>query len=263
MNFPAAIKDLHIADIKNPSHPSIFYHEEGYEVLITGLPAMIEDRVAIKIFTFLFIGNESYRFIHDDGELSKNSSRFGEVYKLLDEQIDLLMEQIGLYEDRIDQAEETLYGRTSKKDLNEVIFFLKRDLSKVERLSSRAFVHLKGMVDFYMDDPDFLKHEFMDVLEHLERVVRNSQAFLKRLDHLYKFHQTVVDAKDNKTMFILTVVSAFFLPMNFIVGFFGMNTKDLPFLASHHGTFYVAGIIGMVVVITLILWLIFKKRLLH
>ena len=33
----------------------------------------------------------------------------------------------------------------------------------------------------------------------------------------------------NKMIYILTIISAVFLPLNLLVGFFGMNTSGLPF----------------------------------
>ncbi|OYZ64605.1 MAG: hypothetical protein B7Y17_03670 [Sulfuricurvum sp. 24-42-5] len=42
----------------------------------------------------------------------------------------------------------------------------------------------------------------------------------------------------NRSIYILTIVSIVFLPLNLVVGFFGMNTGGLPFQDSTMGTTY-------------------------
>lgn len=43
----------------------------------------------------------------------------------------------------------------------------------------------------------------------------------------------------NKNIYLLTVLSGIFLPLNLIVGFFGMNTEGLLFKDDPNGTTYV------------------------
>jgi hypothetical protein len=43
----------------------------------------------------------------------------------------------------------------------------------------------------------------------------------------------------NKNIYILTLISGVFLPLNLIVGFFGMNTESLLFKDDPKGTLYV------------------------
>ncbi|HYA79339.1 MAG TPA: CorA family divalent cation transporter [Methylocystis sp.] len=44
----------------------------------------------------------------------------------------------------------------------------------------------------------------------------------------------------NDRLYILTVVTTVLLPATFVTGFFGMNTKNLPFTDTEHGTAYAA-----------------------
>jgi magnesium transporter len=43
----------------------------------------------------------------------------------------------------------------------------------------------------------------------------------------------------NRIIYILTIISAIFLPLNLVVGFFGMNTTSLPFTKHAGGTYNV------------------------
>jgi len=57
----------------------------------------------------------------------------------------------------------------------------------------------------------------------------------------------------NRNLFVLTVVTTLLLPSAFITGYFGMNTKGLPFADSDYGTPYatilaiLAGLVYLVI----------------
>ena len=46
----------------------------------------------------------------------------------------------------------------------------------------------------------------------------------------------------NKVMFVLTILSAIFMPLTLVTGFFGMNTGGLPFVGDAFGTWKVEGL---------------------
>jgi magnesium/cobalt transport protein CorA len=63
--------------------------------------------------------------------------------------------------------------------------------------------------------------------------------------------------KMNEIMKTLTIVSAIFIPLTFIVGVYGMNFKYMPELEAHDGYFTVIGIMLLIVIIMIFY---FKKR---
>ncbi len=72
-------------------------------------------------------------------------------------------------------------------------------------------------------------------------------------------HPSMFDENEkmNRLIFLLTIISAIFLPLNLIVGFFGMNTSGLPFTEGANGTLsVVAGLVFLVVTTSLgvLLW---------
>jgi magnesium transporter len=58
----------------------------------------------------------------------------------------------------------------------------------------------------------------------------------------------------NKIMFVLTIISAIFLPLTLITGFFGMNTGGLPFTNDPDGTLKAIAV-SIVFEIPFILWI--------
>ncbi len=76
-----------------------------------------------------------------------------------------------------------------------------------------------------------------DVLEHIERVARH----VNRLEHIaetaVQMHFSVQGNRANDIMRTLTAVTAIFLPLNLITGFFGMNFEFMP-LIHHQAAFW-------------------------
>ena len=62
-----------------------------------------------------------------------------------------------------------------------------------------------------------------------------------RIDDIYAHIQSLKNDKINRNIYILTLLSALFLPLNFITGFFGMNTNGMFLNGFQNGTAIVAG----------------------
>jgi hypothetical protein len=56
----------------------------------------------------------------------------------------------------------------------------------------------------------------------------------------------------NNNIYALTILSGIFLPLNLVVGFFGMNTEGLFFANNALGTFYVVTILGGLFILFLV-----------
>ena len=84
---------------------------------------------------------------------------------------------------------------------------------------------------------------------------------LTKLDYLYNFHTTRTNEKMNRLIFILTMISAIFLPLNLLVGFFGMNTGGLPFSQSTNGTLYVVFSMGVLMIIATIVIFVWRQKI--
>ncbi|HEY6134775.1 MAG TPA: magnesium transporter CorA family protein [Rubrivivax sp.] len=93
---------------------------------------------------------------------------------------------------------------------------------------------------------ELLRLRSRDVLEHVERVLSH----VRRLEHsaetAVQMHFSALGHRTNDIMRTLTVLTAVFLPLNLITGFFGMNFEFLPGIHSSRGFWIAAG--GMVAV---------------
>jgi magnesium transporter len=103
-----------------------------------------------------------------------------------------------------------------------------------------------------------------DLKDKCARLHYHADAVIDNLDSVLNLHLSLTSSKlseashkQNEVMRLLTVFSAFFLPLNFIAGIYGMNFEDMPELKWAHG--YHVTLAGMAVVAGLIvLW--FKRN---
>ncbi|MEY4910481.1 MAG: putative Mg2+ and Co2+ transporter, partial [Pseudomonadota bacterium] len=69
-----------------------------------------------------------------------------------------------------------------------------------------------------------------DVIEHIERVVRHVQRLEQAAESAIQIHFGAQSNRTNDIMRTLTALTAIFLPLNLITGFFGMNFETFPLI---------------------------------
>jgi len=84
-----------------------------------------------------------------------------------------------------------------------------------------------------------------DVLEHIERVLTHVRRLEQSAETAVQMHFTALGHRTNDIMRTLTVLTAIFMPLNLITGFFGMNFDALPLIHSSTGFWVASGIMGV------------------
>jgi Mg2+ and Co2+ transporter CorA len=74
-----------------------------------------------------------------------------------------------------------------------------------------------------------------DVLEHIERVIAHVRRLGASSEIAVQLHFAEQSNRTNNIMRALTVLTAIFLPLNLVTGFFGMNFVGLPLIHSPTG----------------------------
>ena len=93
---------------------------------------------------------------------------------------------------------------------------------------------------------ELLQVRSRDVLEHIERVVHHVRRLEQSAETAVQMHFNAQSNRTNDIMRTLTVLTAIFLPLNLITGFFGMNFENFPVLHTEQGLFWTE--VGMAVV---------------
>lgn len=73
---------------------------------------------------------------------------------------------------------------------------------------------------------------FRDILDHVRKYLEIVESEDSALDHLMQVHSIVTGYRTNEIIYLLTIISSVMLPLNLVVGFFGMNFRTL-WLTNH------------------------------
>jgi len=96
---------------------------------------------------------------------------------------------------------------------------------------------------------ELLKVRSRDVLEHIERVVHHVRRMEQSAETAVQMHFSAQSNRTNDIMRTLTALTAIFLPLNLITGFFGMNFEFMPFLHTSTGFWWTAGFMVLIVAV--------------
>ncbi len=118
-------------------------------------------------------------------------------------------------------------------------FHLKRRVALSQRILRQTNVVLAKVAA----DGDRSAPLFQDMRESAEATQFWVDQLLDEVNQLLQVHLSMSSRKTNEVMRILTVFSAFFLPLTFIVGIYGMNFHHMPELAQPMG--YPLALLGM------------------
>jgi magnesium transporter len=77
-----------------------------------------------------------------------------------------------------------------------------------------------------------------DVIEHIERVVHHVRRLEQGAETAVQIHFSAQSHRTNDIMRTLTTLTAVFLPLNLVTGFFGMNFEFLPLIHSANGLWW-------------------------
>ena len=89
---------------------------------------------------------------------------------------------------------------------------------------------------------ELLRLRSRDVVEHVERVLTHVRRLESSAETAVQMHFSAQSHRTNSIMRTLTVLTAIFLPLNLVTGFFGMNFEGLPLIHSATGFWIVFGV---------------------
>jgi magnesium transporter len=150
-------------------------------------------------------------------------------YLVADRMVDANFPILDLIADELDEIEDEVLASPDREDLHR-IFALKRHLVEMRKVLSPqrdAFGLLAKRGDPRVGERTAVY--LRDVYDHLVRINESIEANRDLLGNALDAYLSAVGQRTNEIMKYLTIMSAVFLPLAFVVGFFGQNFDDLPF----------------------------------
>ena len=271
------IDNFMLADILNTTRRTKL--EESHEFLFFNikslLPAEHSDNISVEQISFLikdgvlisFQEKRSDFFTHIRERIRTHSGlvREKKADYLLYILLDAIMENFYItLENEEDKVEELI--NLTKKSVDPII------LEKIEKhrdnfnFLKRSIIPLRDSlydIKSVKDDNIFNAVE-LDTFSFFSRLHQKSLELLEQiesdmgsLESASNFFFSAQTHKMNEIMKTLTIVSAIFIPLTFIVGVYGMNFENLPELKYQYGYHTVMGFMFLIVIGMIIY---FKKR---
>jgi len=170
------------------------------------------------------------------------------VFALMDIIVDnyfLVLEKFG---EKLDIIEESIISESNQNSLNE-LYTLKRELTFVRR----AIWPLRDMINQLIREDNTLISKdvvpyYRDLYDHTMQAVDTIDSYRELLASLADVHLSTTSNRMNAVMKTLTIFSAIFMPLTFIVGIYGMNFENMPELKNLYGYYYTWGVMAVVTV---------------
>ncbi len=145
------------------------------------------------------------------------------LYRLADEIVASYMPVVEELDDEIDLAEDEIFARPTNATL-EQIFRLKRAVLHLRRIigPQREALNRLARDDFRVIDARDQVY-FRDVYDHLVRLFDIGESLRELVSGTLDTYLSVVNNRMNEIMKTFTLITTLFMPISFVVGFFGMN----------------------------------------
>jgi magnesium transporter len=147
------------------------------------------------------------------------------VYRVLDALTDTFFPLIEDLEDRLERLDERIFAGASADEL-QPLTELRRDLVQIGRVATPQRDMLARHIDDILEIPGLQKDSrdyFRDVYDHAIRISDQIDNLRDLLLGSRDAYLSVTSNRLNEITKQLTVVATIFLPLSFIVGFFGQN----------------------------------------
>ena len=222
-----------------------------------------------------FIGRHFLVTVHDEGiealdgvwkratndvNLVKRGADFV-FYMIADRMVDGNFPILDLAAEELEALEEEVLSNPKRESLTR-IFELKHQLVSMRKVLSPQRDVLGALTK--LDHPYISErtlHYFRDVYDHLIRITESIEANRDLLGNALEAYLSSVSQRTNEIMKYLTIMSAVFLPLAFVVGFFGQNFQNLVGITNWmQSDSLMWGMVILCVTIPLVMIIWFKRK---
>lgn len=179
------------------------------------------------------------------------------TYLLLDTIVDNYLNNIEILGNVIEKLESRIFLPKQNGLMKEIyqhkteINFLRKNIRPVIEIVHHLIENESG---FIADDNLKYFRDLNDLVVQASEAIEIYQVMLN--DQMMIYHASL-DSRANEIMKVLTIFSAFFIPLTFVAGVYGMNFENFPELHFKYGYLYF-WILMAAIVISLLVY--FRKR---
>lgn len=186
---------------------------------------------------------EKLRDAVKEGEIFRSPAEL--LAHLMRDQANVLVDILRQSNRRVDAIEDDMLQNRISVSRTE-LGILRRLLVRLQRLLApepAALFRLFNRPPAWIH-PDDLQ-DLQQSAEEFSTTIADSVALVERLKLIQEELGALVNEQNNRSLFVLTVVTVLALPINMIAGLLGMNVGGIPFASSEHGFWVVIAIVGV------------------
>lgn len=192
--------------------------------------------------------------------------------RMVNYMVDSYLELRRLLTKQISQLQQDLFGPDLRDASWRQLLDARNDLSVLEDTCEDQRSAITEWIDAYDELPadveptvlrerELLRVRSRDVLEHIERVLSHVRRLEASAETAVQMHFSAQSNRTNEIMRALTVLTAIFMPLNLVTGFFGMNFEGLPLIHSARGFWWTFSL--MLAMGISMSWYFWRKRYLE
>ncbi|HWT72048.1 MAG TPA: transporter [Oxalicibacterium sp.] len=209
---------------------------------IATLWLQVSDRMLVSTRRTPLKSIERLRQAVSDGDTIRSSLEL--LIHLFRDQADVLVNIVRQATARVDRVEDNLLaGRLTERRAD--LGALRRVLVRLQRLLApepAALFRLLQRPPSWMREPDL--QELRQSTEEFTVVLNDMSSLQKRIKLLREEIAARVNEENNRSLYVLTVVTVLALPINIIAGLLGMNVGGVPLAQDGHGFWVVVAIVA-------------------
>lgn len=266
---------LAIEDVQRYRHPPKMENFENYTlILYRGLSQFKKSLTFRQMTVALFAGNRILISCHPHQTIAVD--HYWEqaqkenllvspgllASRIMKFSVGTYLDSILEFEPFLNEVEDSMQEKPSDDVMRELISYksrlrkLKRIFSYHERLVTNL---LKDIPQRLIDEDGDIEHALQDLFERCERLNSLCTMYFEICGDLINGYLSISSHQLNNTMKVMTVFTAVFVPLTFIVGVYGMNFDNMPELHSQYGYYYVWTL--MLAIASTTGWIAYKKWL--
>ena len=168
------------------------------------------------------------------------------MLRMVNHMVDSYLELRRLLTKQLGYLQQELFNPRSNFDSWQMLLESRNTLHLLEEICEDQRSAITEWIDALDEWPDelepaarrereLLRVRSRDVLEHIERVLSHVRRLESSAETAVQMHFSAQSNRTNAIMRTLTVLTAIFMPLNLLTGFFGMNFEALPLIHSMTG----------------------------
>ena len=293
--------DLHVSDLLNSQLRSNFDYTSWYDLLVfrrlaasgdaaaTTLPQIdtspvgfaVFDRVLLTVHPADCLVREFFATRLQQQQGTGTEARAGTrvppspadlALRMVNFMVDSYLELRRLLTKQLDQLQKDLFSTEGGYGSLQSLLDSRNNLHLLEDTCEDQRAAITEWIDAQDELPpatdretqrerELLRVRSRDVQEHIERVLTHVRRLESMAENTVQMHFSAQSHRTNEIMRTLTVLTAIFLPLNLVTGFFGMNFEGLPLIHSSRGFWIIFSV--MLALGVSLSWFFWRRRYLE